>query len=148
MANINCPTRSCLTVNRLIGLRNLSPGSCEICTKTFRSIRWRAERACLRTILPGFQKCVRQCAGGVCGDPAHQRSKASPIRAEANSRDHRCFCWLCGCANIPARIRTQAWSEAAELSEELQRKFDSGSFHEWRSSPIPNRKNVWRTKST
>src|SRR6266480_1511107 len=60
MATINCPTRSCLTVNRLIALRNSSRGSCEICTKTFQSIRWRAERACLRAILIGLSKV---CSG-------------------------------------------------------------------------------------
>ncbi len=40
----------------LIGLQNLSPGSCEICTKTCRSIRSHAERACLRAILIGRSK--------------------------------------------------------------------------------------------
>ena len=40
------------------------------------------------------------------------------------------------------RVRMKIWSKAAELSEELQRKFDGGGFRDWRSSPITNRKNV------
>src|SRR5215475_3563120 len=56
MASTNCLARTYLTVNQLIDLPNLSPGSCEICMKIFQSVDWHEKPACPPAILIGLSK--------------------------------------------------------------------------------------------
>ena len=78
------PSPLVFKVNRVIALRNSSRGSCEVCAKTFQSIRWRAERACLQAILIVLSKVCSAVRRGSLWRPCAltKQNVAYPFRSE------------------------------------------------------------------